>query len=261
MNIFNSECRSLMNILVHSSKRAYYLNSINLYSSEMIMNDKKYFSEGEALRLITDCGNELQKLESNIKSGKYGGKSLIEYSIFDGLNENPGCVRPKGFEKQCELRQFNEFYTKELSESPVDYMIVEYLNKFNEFINNEVENHNYNQNKSSDILQMLTDISTNPYIKLFHDLSEDIIGHIEQINELGTTYLIKYAHFYSNISLIYHFICSVFIVVTFYIFVTRNFKKQLRVMDQLTNIIFIIPPNLYNLSPKIKNFIFNGKLN
>ena len=26
----------------------------------MIMNDKKYFSEGEALRLITDCGNELQ---------------------------------------------------------------------------------------------------------------------------------------------------------------------------------------------------------
>jgi len=49
-----------------------------------------------------------KKLESNIKSGKYGGKSLTEYSIFDGLNENPGCVRPKGFEKQCELRQFNE---------------------------------------------------------------------------------------------------------------------------------------------------------
>ncbi|KAL6608800.1 hypothetical protein LY90DRAFT_622039 [Neocallimastix californiae] len=201
-----------------------------------------------------------KKIETNIKNGKYGGKSSSEYSIFDSLNENPGCVRAEEFKYQCQLREFNDFYTKELSESPIDYMIIEYLNKFNEFINNEIEVHNYNLNESSDILRMLIDVSTNQYIKLFQSLSEDIIGHIDQMNYLGTAYLIKYAHIYSNLSLINHFIFSVLIVVTFYIFVSKNIRKQLRVMDVLTNIIFIIPSTFYSSSPKLKNFILNGKL-
>jgi len=49
-----------------------------------------------------------KKIETNIKNGKYGGKSSSEYSIFDSLNENPGCVRAEEFKYQCQLREFND---------------------------------------------------------------------------------------------------------------------------------------------------------
>ncbi len=38
----------------------------------------------------------------------YGGKAPSEYSMFERLNNNPGCVRIKEMEFQCYLREFTE---------------------------------------------------------------------------------------------------------------------------------------------------------
>ncbi|OUM63510.1 hypothetical protein PIROE2DRAFT_9927, partial [Piromyces sp. E2] len=191
-------------------------------------------------------------LETNIKNGKYGGKSTSGYSIFDSLNNNPGCVRIDILKYQCEQRIFTETYTKELSESPIDYMMIEYLNKFNEFINSEIIERNFNKSDYGDVLEMLIEATTNNYIQTLISLSQDIIGHIDVINQMGTDYLLHHAKLYSNISLISHCACSVIIFFTFFIFVSRNIKKQLRIMDVLTNVMFSIPSSLYNQSPKIK---------
>ncbi|ORX81371.1 hypothetical protein BCR32DRAFT_268314 [Anaeromyces robustus] len=257
--LYNSECNNLMNLLVHSTKRGYYISSINIYSTETILNDETYYKSGEALRMMIDRGEQLQTLENNIKSGKYGGKSPLEYSIFDSLNDNPGCIRIEQLKFQCDEREFTEYYTKQLAESPINYLMIEYINKFNEFVNLDMEKHSFNIKDPNDILQMLTIATTDPYINTFLSLSEDIQGHIDIMNEIGTNYLIKEANFYSYISLISHSICSLLIVITFFIFISRNIKKQLRVMDVLTNNIFSLPSSVYNLSPTVKNFIFNGK--
>jgi len=257
--LYNSECKNLMNLLVHSTKRGYYISSINIYSTEFLLNDKVFYQDGEALRIMIDRGEQLQILEDNLKSGKYGGKSASEYSIFDSLNNSPGCIRTEQLKFQCDERVFTEYYTKELAESPIDYIMIEYLNKFNEFVDQNIEKYNFNTEDPNDILQMFVIATTNPYVKTFLSLSEDIIGHIDIMNEIGTNYLIEKASFYSYISLISHSICSVIIVITFFIFISRNIKKQLRIMDVLINIIFSLPSSIYNSSPKVKNFILNGR--
>jgi len=58
--LFNYDCRNIMNLLVHSTKRGYYLSSINILSTEVILNDNKYYGKGEALRLMMDRGTKLQ---------------------------------------------------------------------------------------------------------------------------------------------------------------------------------------------------------
>jgi len=258
--IFNKESKDMINLLINSTKRAYYLSSISYLSIEYILNDNKYYNTGEALRLMTDSGLQLQNIETKIKSGYYGGKSPSEYPIFDKLNNNPGCVRLKEMEFQCPLREFTEFYTKELAESPIDYMMIEYLNKFNEFINNDYGNRNFNRSDYEDILEMFIESTTNPYIQTFISLSDDIIGHIDVMNEIGTNKLAEDAFLYLNISLVGHCISSLLIVIFFFIFVSRNIKKQLRVTDALTNILFSMPYTVYNTSPKIKNFISTGRI-
>jgi len=130
--------------------------------------------------------------------------------------------------------------------------MIEYLNKFNEFINNGIIDHHYNTTDPGDVFEMLMEAATNSYVQFFISLSQDIIGHVDTINELGTGYLLREARLYSNISLIAHCVCSILIFFTFFIFVSRNIKKQLRVMDVLTNVMFSIPSTLYNQSPKIK---------
>ena len=130
--------------------------------------------------------------------------------------------------------------------------MIEYLNKFNEFINNDYGNRHFNRSDYEDILEMFIESTTNPYIQTFISLSDDIIGHIDVMNEIGTTKLIEDANLYSNMSLVVHCIGSLIIVILFFIFVTRNIKKQLRATDTLTNILFSMPFSVYNTSPKIK---------
>jgi len=254
--LYKSECKSLIKFLVYSTKRAYYLSSVNLYDMEIIINDRYYYSEGEELALLNEMYSKLQKLENELKNGVYGGKSSSEYSIFKHLSNNPGCVRSK---EECDERTFDEFYTKELSESPIDYLMVEYLNKLSEFINNPPVHH-YDLRNVDDLVSIIYDIAGSLHIQLFKKLSDDIIAHINAMNDIGTKSLLNDAVTYIQITLLAHALCSILIFITFYIFVSRPIKKQLRVIDSLTNITFSIPSSIYNSSSKVKNFIENGKL-
>jgi hypothetical protein len=253
---YKNECQSLTNFLINSTKRIYYMASINLYDMEILIKDRYYYREGEELAIMTELYETMIKLENDLKNGVYGGKSSSQYYIFDTLNNHPGCPRSK---EECDARVFSDFYTKELSESPIDYQMVEYLNKLNDYINNPPIR-NYDITDPVDLLNIIFDIAYSPYIQFFKMISDDISANIDKMNELGTEYLINEAHYYTKVTLIGHSICSLSILITFYIFVSRPIKKQLRVIDSLNNIIFSIPRTVYNTSPKLKNFIENGKI-
>ena len=150
-------------------------------------------------------------------------------------------------------------YTEELSNSPLDYIMVEYLNKLNEFINNPPTK-TYDLTNIDDIAKLNSDIFNSEYIPLFRSLAEDVVGHIDRMNELAIEYLMNETRSYSDYTLILHIISSVVIFVTFYSFVTFPIKKQLRVIDTLTNITFSIPSSVYNSSPKMKKYVYSLKI-
>ncbi|KAL6598885.1 hypothetical protein U3516DRAFT_670715 [Neocallimastix sp. 'constans'] len=203
-----------------------------------------------------------KKLEAELKEGKYGGKSGSDYEIFSKLNNNPGCVRFSMKEHKCALREFKNFYTQDIANSPIDYLMVEYLSRLNEFINNG-ENYYfiYNYTVKEEVNKLLKFINENPYIEVLSKLSEDIVGHVDKMNELGSEYLINEAKKYLRWTLMLHALETFLIYITFYIFISRPIKHQLRLMDNITNISFSIPSSVYNTSPRFTTFIEHGKLN
>ncbi|OUM68487.1 hypothetical protein PIROE2DRAFT_58037 [Piromyces sp. E2] len=204
--------------------RGYYISSINHLCKETIIKDKYYFAEGEETRILNDYFDKLQELENDLKSGKYGGKHSSDYSIFDKLNNKPGCVRVLE-----------------------DYM-------------NGIPVESYDLTNQTSIMELDFDIINNQFFNLFNNLKGDISGHISVMNELGAAYLLDETEKYMRITLAGHAVCSTIIFIIFYFFVSKPIKQQLRIIDSLTNITFSIPPSIYNSSPKIKNFIENGKL-
>jgi len=259
--LYKSESKSLIKYLVNSSKRNYYLAQVNMIDMEMIFKDRFYFSEGQELAIMSEIYDKLLKLENGLKSGAYGGKTNSDYAIFDEFVHNPTCFRGKTVKYQyyCDSRSYDDLYTKDLSESSTDYLMVEYLNKLAEYIANPPQA-KYDVLTTEGLLGIFMDIVYNPYVQFLKKMSDDISGHIDLMNELGAEYLENQAKKYQKITLIAHEVCSVLIFITFFIFVSRPIKKQLRVIDSLTNITFSIPSSIYNASPKIKNFIENGKL-
>jgi len=140
--IYKPECENLMNFLTNQAKRAYYISTVSQYSMELLVKDRYYYKEGHEIAKFAEHYNILLKLENNIKSGKYGGKSSSDYSIFDRVNGNsPGCVRSRyqDIEMICSQREFNELYTEELSNTSTSYMMVEFLNKAKELLDNPPE--------------------------------------------------------------------------------------------------------------------------
>jgi len=226
---------------------------------EAYIKDRYYFREGEEVALLTNAYENIQKLETNLKSGKYGGKPASGYPIFETITGTDGCIRSSLQQFLCDSRNFTKSYTKGLSNSPLYYIVVEYLNKLNEFINNPPST-TYNLTNPDEIAILNTEISNSEYIPLFQSLSEDIIGHIDRMNEVAIEYLMKETIKYIDYTLFIHGVSTVVIFVTFYVFVTFPIKKQLRVIDTLTNVTFSIPSSVYNSSPKMKNFIENGRL-
>jgi len=253
--IYKTKSQNLIDYMVNSNMRSYRIAAINLYITEHILQDGNYYGKGEPLSLIMENLNKLQTLEAELKEGVYGGP----FSIFDSINNNPGCYRSTYLAHECDQIKYNEYYTKELSDSSTDYMMVEYINKVNEFISNAPDLY-YDLQDPVDIKEAFDYIMNDPYVQAIKYLGFDITGHIDAMNELGTQYISDLVVKYEYITLIFHIVGSFVIFFTFFIFVSKPIKRQLRLIDALTNITFSIPSTIYNSIPKIKNFIENGNI-
>ncbi|ORX78591.1 hypothetical protein BCR32DRAFT_282150 [Anaeromyces robustus] len=245
--IYKSKCQHLIDYMVNSNLRSYRLSSINLYIIEHILNDRNYYSIGEPLSLIKDNLEKLETLEDDLQNGVYGGP----FSLFETINNTPGCYRSTYLKYECDQIKYNKFYNEELTNSSIDYLMVEYVNKVNEFISNNPEKH-YDLKNATEIKEAFDYITNDPYIQAIKYLSYDIIGHIDAMNELGTQYIRSLIETYEYVTLIGHIIGSLIIFITFFIFISRPIKKQLRIIDVLINITFAIPSTIYGSSQKMK---------
>jgi len=233
--LYDNESKGLVQFLVASTKRAYYLSSVNLYDMDIILNDKYYYGEGQELALLTETYEKLSTLENDLKNGKYGGKSASGYPFFKQFHNNPGCIRSDmvKYHYNCTNRAFDEYYTKELAESSTDYLMIEYLNKLNEFINNPPVGKKYDLNNSTEIKSAFKDVIYNVYIQLFNKMADDIKGHIDKMNEIGSHYVFEIASAYRKYTLYAHGICTFLIFITFFIFSTSKFKYIIFIHDNI----------------------------
>jgi len=129
--------------------------------------------------------------------------------------------------------------------------MVEYINKVNEFLSNPPEKH-YDLTNSTDIRNAFDYIMNDPHIQAIKSLAYDITGHIDSMNELGTQFITNLVEDYEITTLILHIIGSVIIFLTYFIFVSHPIKKQLRIVENLINTVYAIPPAVYNGSAKMK---------
>ena len=120
-----------------------------------------------------------------------------------------------------------------------------------DYINN-IPDRNYDLKDQMSIKMLNIELLSNINYNLFKNLGNDISGHITAMNEIGDAYLLKESEKYIEMTLLAHAACSILIFLTFYFFVSRPIKQQLRVVDSLTNITFSIPSSIYNASPKLK---------
>jgi len=130
-------------------------------------------------------------------------------------------------------------------------MMVEYINKVNAFIANPPEKY-YNLTNVADIKDAFEYIMNDPYIQTIKYLAYDITGHIDSMNELGTQFITNLVEDYEITTLILHTIGSLIIYFTYFIFVSEPIKNQLRIVENLINIVFSIPPSIYNTSSKMR---------
>jgi len=137
---------------------------------------------------------------------------------------------------------------------PADYIMVEYLSKVGDFIE-KIPERKYNLRDQNELKEMVNDILSNQYIQLMRKISEDIQGQMDQMNTVGFKYLADKISIYRKVTLICHAISSIIIYISFYFLITKPIKKQLRAMDSLNNIVFSIPSAVYNVSPKLKEYV------
>ena len=134
-------------------------------------------------------------------------------------------------------------------------MMVEYLSNLADYLN-DLPQKKYNLEDQNEVRELLYDLLDNPHVQLIKKLSEDILGFIDQMDDIGINYLVNKITKFKKAMLICHLSSSVIVFILFYFFVTKPIKKQLRAIDSLINIIYSIPHSVYNTSPVLKGYYF-----
>ncbi|KAL6590295.1 hypothetical protein LY90DRAFT_670286 [Neocallimastix californiae] len=246
--------------LKHSSLRPYYANTIGLLAFESLIKDNIYFNKGTH-GLLNDYSTTFHTLEKNIKARKYGGVYITDFDILKQFLNAPGCVRSERLRYQCDQREFDENYNEEVAGSTLNFIMTEYNNRLNEFINNEQQQYEIDYTNRENFRKTYETILSQPFLAFHNKIIHDIAGHAMIYNELGKEFLINNLFKYERITFYVHIGSSILLFLSFNILFLRQIRNQLRIVDFLINILFLIPMEAYQSSSNLKNFIEHGKLN
>jgi len=129
--------------------------------------------------------------------------------------------------------------------------MTEYLNRLNEFVGNTEFSYSYVDDPDQ-LSEVLEKILNHPFIKFHNNIVHDIAGHTYRYIEKAHVFLIDKVNKMLRIAFIIHMIISIIIVSLFMIYITRQIKQQLYLMDVLMNIIFSVPLPVYRSSTKLQ---------
>ncbi|OUM58781.1 hypothetical protein PIROE2DRAFT_15861, partial [Piromyces sp. E2] len=252
---------STLSIIQKSADRIPLLKGIQLYTYEVINQDRSVFLDNEPERILKDMVKNLETIQEELKTGSYGGPTFDSYPELDKVLKENGCFRLQQATGAgtCEDVVYDASYgfTEQLGTLPLDELIRSYLYYVKNFIT-DVEDERYVRlpfNNKENISIIFHQVLNDDFFKLQEGLMENILGDIQYINYELMDDVIE------NISNIIDVIVadviigfSLFLIITIFVLYSV-FKDKIREMHTLISFLFIVPQAIVNKNEKYKRFL------
>jgi len=252
------EIRDMLSLIDKSADRISILKNIQLYTYEVINQDKSLFLLNEPERILNDLVNRLETIQEELKSGSYGGPTFDKYPSLDYITKENGCHRMNHM-TPCDEVVYDRSYgfSKDVATLPINELIREYIYEVKGFMY-DINDNKYNrpQFTNRENIQIIFDqVQNDPFFKLQNGLMENMIGSIQVANNelimFATTQLES-----SSEIMMYIIIAGVLILIIIDIFIFNDvYEDKIKEMNSLVSFVFLVPRNIVNKSDKYKKFL------
>lgn len=254
-----TKTRNAIYILNQSSERVSLLKGIQLYTYEIIYQDKSMFLESEPNRILNSLIKKIETNQNQLKTGSYGGPTFDEYPTVNRLLKENGCYFPESQGIDCESIEYDtEYgYSEELATQPLNELIREYIYYVKSFIN-DVNNNQYIQlpysNKENIKIMFNQEVNDN-FFKLQEKLMVHMIGAIHLIDEELVLYSNEVLH--DNLKTTVEIMIFGIIVLLLIVFLIFNkiYEEKVKEMQTLITFVFLVPQQIVNKNDKFKRFL------
>jgi len=248
-------------LIQESSDRLTLIGNINLFTYEIISNDRSVFLPDQSERILKDYISRLKKKQENIKYGSYGGPTFDKYPSLDYVLKENGCHRiPNAAGTPCDSIVYNQAYgfTEEVANLPINELIREYLFYVEDFIKdvNTTSKYVVLPLTSKENIKIIYDqFIENDFFKLQNDLIDNIVGDIQFIDDELIKLSVGMIESFNDSMLIIISIGVVLIIIIVIFVLNRMFVNKIREMNTLISFLFLVPYSIVNKNEKFKRFL------
>ncbi|KAL6605489.1 hypothetical protein U3516DRAFT_556458 [Neocallimastix sp. 'constans'] len=254
----SSKIQKTLALLNQSSDRHSILKGIQMYTYEVLNNDRSIFVLNEPIRIINNLIYKLEKNQKELKNGLYGGPTFEDYPSISKILKENGCYRIYSSDS-CDSIIYNSDYgfSKELGTLPINELIMEYLYYVKNFIS-DVEDERYVKlpftNKEN--IKILFDQELNDnFFKLQDSLMDNMIGAIQYIDQELINYCSDLIENKKTETLELMIIGIVTLIFIDLLVLNKIFEGKVKEMKALVSFVFLIPSSIVNKNDKYKRFL------
>jgi len=249
--------KDLVAIAEKSADRYTLLKGIQLFTYEVINQDRSLFLEGEPERILSDSIKRLETLQEELKTGSYGGPTFDNYPALNHILKDNGCHRMY-YDPSCMFMMYeydNSYgFTEEVATLPINELISEYLYHVKGFMDN-VKEGKYDRlpfSNEENIKIMFQQVINDNFFRLQEKLVNNLIGDIQVMDDYLISSSLQLLDSNRDM-LIYVVIFGSLILLFIDVFVfNKAYKKKISDVNTLISFVFLMPQPMVNKMEKFK---------
>ncbi|OUM56941.1 hypothetical protein PIROE2DRAFT_18237 [Piromyces sp. E2] len=242
-----------------SIDRFTIIKSIQLFTYEVINQDRSIFIDYEPQRILDDYITRIETIQEELKSGSYGGPTFDSFPFLDNVLKEGGCFRDKRYMDDCERIEYDNSYgfSEEVGTLPVNELIREYIfnvkNFLNDFDNGKYVTNTFTSKENIEILY--EQFTEDKFFKLQEKLVDNIVGDIQYINQEIIDYSQSLLDDKSEeLILLIALGILIFLIIAFLV-LNKIYSEKIRDMNSLVSFLFLVPATVVNKNEKFKRFL------
>ncbi|ORX42838.1 hypothetical protein BCR36DRAFT_149995 [Piromyces finnis] len=253
-----TEVKDIIAISQKSIDRLLAVRTIQMYTYEVINQDKSVFLQDEPQRILKSHLNQLELIQDELKTGSYGGPTFDAYPLLNDVLKEGGCFRYEG-NNDCDNMTYDSSYgfSKEIGTLPINELIREYIYNVKNFISNYEKGKYVNVPFSSkeNISIIFEEVSNDQFFKLQDSLVDNIVGDLQYINQVimehGESLLSQMSE---EVTILIGIGVVLFLTIDFFVF-NKMYTEKIKEMNALVSFLFLVPPSIINKNEKYKSFL------
>ncbi|ORX77038.1 hypothetical protein BCR32DRAFT_270911 [Anaeromyces robustus] len=253
------DIRKLLKIINKSSDRYSLLKGIQLFTYEVLNQDRSLFLPEEPERILRDYIVRLEDIQEELKSGSYGGPTFDSYPELDFITKEKGCHRMY-YDPSCDFMFYDPSYgySEEVATLPINELIREYLYHVKMFLLDIEKGTKYQRVPftSRENLRILFDQEINAdFFRLQDGLMSNIIGDIQVVDSTLIENSITILDKNTNLAIYIMAIGSVVLIGIGYFIFNKMYDERVKQMESLVSFLFLMPQSVVNKNEKFKRFL------